>query len=550
MSMTENKQIIESFRWNERVATLVQHLIASIMLSLAVVSFVQVGERLLQDWQGNYLVVAAFIISMEAMLSFRYVVREKLDILSKEWVFYRLAEWVVILVFLKFWLYLNRGFEGFWDNISSWGDKFFLNFFSGEYMFASLGIFIIWVLASRFSEAFADLEGDEKLLTYERESGLSHERAAVRKKLVSMIFTLGGVMVVLTAVLRGDWDFLWRDLPQLRAGVFNILAYFVLGLVLLSLTQFSILRARWGLDQISIGRDLARRWIMYSFAFLLILVIVSAWLPTSYSLNLLNIFSYFANMLVFLSQAFIVLLLLLLAPILRLIAWLLGQPAPKGGQPDFPLLPSPPISGESPPWLELLKSILFWLLFLGAIGLAVGYYYRSHQDQLRFIKKLKLIKWLQAMWSWFTDAFSKVDRQVTDAFKGGIDRLRKRIGAPRLKREWDLVNLNRFSPKQRVLFFYLAMVRRGGETGVPRDPSQTPFEYSSTLIEELRSRQEKSHDKPDHGDAAAEKEILGLTSRFVEARYSQHEVTSKQADLVKRYWQRIRRTLRRWRRIR
>jgi hypothetical protein len=87
------------------------------------------------------------------------------------------------------------------------------------------------------------------------------------------------------------------------------------------------------------------------------------------------------------------------------------------------------------------------------------------------------------------------------------------------------------TPRDRVQYFYLAMVRRGGQRGMPRKPSQTPREYAATLENQL----------PEVDD-----EIHSLTDAFLEARYSRHDVTPEQASLVQRIWDRIKATLRRF----
>ena len=75
----------------------------------------------------------------------------------------------------------------------------------------------------------------------------------------------------------------------------------------------------------------------------------------------------------------------------------------------------------------------------------------------------------------------------------------------------------------------MAMIRRGGEQGLPRKPSQTPSEYALTLEKKL---------------PAAGEDIDAITEAFVEARYSRREVDAREADLVKATWERIRRALR------
>jgi len=83
-----------------------------------------------------------------------------------------------------------------------------------------------------------------------------------------------------------------------------------------------------------------------------------------------------------------------------------------------------------------------------------------------------------------------------------------------------------------VRFYYLALVRRGGEYGLPRQPDQTPREYQLKLQSSLPEIDE---------------DLAAMTAAFYEARYSQHDISEDKAGLVRQWWQRIRRNLRSWR---
>jgi hypothetical protein len=76
------------------------------------------------------------------------------------------------------------------------------------------------------------------------------------------------------------------------------------------------------------------------------------------------------------------------------------------------------------------------------------------------------------------------------------------------------------------------MIRRGGERGIRRKKAQTPYEYAQsleTLVPEV------------------DQDIHSLTDAFVDARYSRKEVNDKDANVVKRSWQKIRGALRTFR---
>src|SRR5262249_3704964 len=146
----------------------------------------------------------------------------------------------------------------------------------------------------------------------------------------------------------------------------NVVIYFVLGLVLFAQSQFAVLRARWSLDQMPIAHNIAPRWAAYALALLVLCAALVIFLPTRFSLGLLDTLAYLLGFINFL----ITLLLLLIWLPIRFILSLFGT----GGNPNLAPLPAatpppPPEAGAGPslPFLEILKSILFWLAFLGVI---------------------------------------------------------------------------------------------------------------------------------------------------------------------------------------
>jgi hypothetical protein len=133
--------------------------------------------------------------------------------------------------------------------------------------------------------------------------------------------------------------------------------------------------------------------------------------------------------------------------------------------------------------------------------------------------------------AWLWQVVRRANRALTGAINAGLSRLRPQQPLSQtIAERRRLFSLGRLTPRERVQYFYLAMVRRGGQRGIPRKPSQTPSEYAATLESQL----------PD-----VDAEIGSLTDAFTEARYSRHDVTPEQASLVQRIWDRIKATLRR-----
>jgi hypothetical protein len=514
------------FRRNERLASLANHLVVALMLACAVGVLVAVAEYLLPPWNGNYLVGVCFLVVIEAMVTYRQV--KGLNPFSPELLLLRAAELIIILVLFKLLLYFMNGIGQLWVDIPLWRKNFLQNFFTYEYLAGTVVIFLAWSVTGFFAEDLYALEGDERLLTLERESGFYQARSQARRSLVNLVLLIGGMIAFLLGFLALEQRSLGVPIPEFRDGLAYLVIYFSLSLVLLSLTQFAVLRVRWSLERVPISSNLASRWLAYSFGFLLLLGGVVLILPTQYSVGLLDILGYLFNILLVLVTvvAFIISLPFIL--LLSLVARLFGKPTPVTPLKIQPIQPAPTHTTTSLPWLELLKSVLFWAVFIGVIIYAVYYYLQQHSELRERLRHFPLFSALGVVWKALWDWLRGVNQNLVAAAQAGLRRLHPRETVAK-EQPRRFVSLRKLSPRQRVVFFYLALVRRGGEGGLSRKPSQTPYEYSQALQDHL---------------PGVEGDISSMTDEFMEARYSQHEITPPHASLVQRYWEHIKRAIR------
>jgi hypothetical protein len=92
-----------------------------------------------------------------------------------------------------------------------------------------------------------------------------------------------------------------------------------------------------------------------------------------------------------------------------------------------------------------------------------------------------------------------------------------------------LFRLGALSPRERILYYYLSILRRAGQLGFPRRRSQTPYEYGQAMVPHLEG---------------AEREMATLTQSFIEARYSQHLFDRMQDRQVRARWRQVKAALR------
>jgi hypothetical protein len=540
--------MIKHLKQRETLFNLAASLIVAGMLACMATSLVQLGQAVVRGWQGGYLIGYAFLVALESMYSRRAIRGRNFG--EPDWLLYRVTEWVVLLVGLKLAYYVQAGVGELIRDLPLWISDFGVYFFSNEYDLGLLIIILVWGLAWYVGGELEILEIDEDVVRAEEESRIYAPRGEARQRLVNTMLTPGLLMVFLAALLRSDLGVSWSEQAEMRAGVANLLSYFLLFLVLLSLTQFSILRAEWMHEGLPIRSEVIRRWLGYSFALILFLAIISGLLPTGYSVGPLVVLNY----LVFLVAIIInVIGILLVTPFLFLIGWLMklfgSQPEKSPPPMTIPKAPLIPGTQNAPlPWLELLKAILFWSILLGLAVFSLVYYLRERKDLLHGLRRLPFYHLLARWWAWLRRWMGGAKRQIMATMEAGVERLRGIASRRPKQTPWNYLNLRRLSPRQRVIFYYLAMVRRAGESGLARRAAQTPYEYSFSLRQYLSQGPLPAEDQETGKDRAVEQigeDIRSLTDRFVEARYSLHAVSQTEVSFVQRCWERIRKALRR-----
>jgi hypothetical protein len=509
--------------FNERFSAVVSGGLLVLMMICAAMVAAQAAQRLTPGWRGDYVAAGAALVALEGVISVRVVQRLGLSFWSGA--FYRLVELILILAALKLFFYSRIGWEHLPADLPRWQNDW-ATFFEGEYPFACLLLGGIWLLSWIMAGTLLELEGDVVLL--DREARIESNRTGTRRSLAAQIFGVGAGMVILTTLGHSDLSRLGLYLPAVAPGLFNVVEYFFLGLMLYSLAHFAVLRAIWSLERIDIGQNIAARWVIYTLAMLLGVALLAGVLPTRYSLGLLSTLAYILSVVVTVLYGAVALVLALLAMLTGWLSHLFGVSAPKlpPPAPPTPVAPPPVVPAAVPvPWLEALKSVLFWGVFLAILGYSI-YYYANRQKQVAlFLRRLPLWRWVVRGWRAVWGGVQALNQQLAAAVQQGLRRLRPAgVSAP-----WGYLGLRRLSPAERVRFFYLALVRRSGESGLPRRASQTPYEYESDLNASI----------PEAGD-----DVATLTEAFVEARYSRHPITAAAAEAVRLHWEQLRKQLR------
>ncbi|MFQ6058053.1 MAG: DUF4129 domain-containing protein [Anaerolineae bacterium] len=518
--MAVGEATVEENHW---VRNLFRPLVVAGMMTCVAVSVVGLVRLFVPAWDATYLLVAVFLISLEAITSNRLIRHHSLR--GGNLLRFRAAEWVVILLALKLLSYLPQGLDQLLADLALWRQDFSF-FVTPEYIVAGLLALFAWDGATFVGR-------DLDLLGMPPEYG-PLDRQAILGRLMGRFFWGGILLLICSGLARlGLAAILALDHPPVPGIILNALVYFVLGLLLLSQARLSVLQTSWQLQQIEAAPTIATRWAWYGLSFITLVACLALLLPTGYSVGLLEtlgaILSLILDTLLFILMLLQLLLMLILGGLARLLFdTALPLPQPPSQTAPLPREPISPMGGPS--LLELIRSLLFWALVLGIVGYSLRNYIQYRRGL--FAPLLGSRPWralralLRALWQRL--------RGVAEAVAEPLARRLARPGlsVPRGDRRLipPFLLLSSLAPRELVQYFYLSIVKRAARLGQPRQIYQTPYEYTASLGAHLPE---------------AVPDLATLTQAFVEARYSRHPVTKEEANLVKRHWQRVKAALRR-----
>ena len=514
------------------------YVLVFLMMASAVMTLGMLIQNVLPGWHSGILAGILLFIVIDRMYTYRSV--RSLTPLSSEWAISIGGQWILILLVMRFLLSYADGVDSLRADLALFARGDIAELFTLEFITSFLLALLMWFFCGRFLDLLEEI-GLDPVLALDEGAPIG-ETVPAHQRLVAMIFSIGIGLVILTAVARVDMQSFASEvqgLPRIELNSLSgaesgALLYFVFGLALLSLSRLMSLQTHWNRLRIPVAsKNLTRQWAIYSLLFLLILAVAVSLLPAGDSFGLFSVLatllSFLFGILFFLGQLIIALILLLVS----LPFTLMGQVPPPILPSAPPPLPVLPPAGAAPPVTDnaawaFLRSIFLWgVLALIAI-FAIVQFVRGHGGLRAALRKSRLRTWLAMAWQWLSRNVNQTGEGLSRAISDGWQSLLSRLEERRVLPAASLLRLRALDPRRQIYFFYLAMVRRGGEQGLPRKASQTPAEYAVSLERALPE---------------AHEDIDAITRAFVEARYSRREIVPQDASEVRTIWGRIRRVL-------
>jgi len=499
------------------VENLFRPLVIGVMFGCIALSLVGLVGLFFPAWSGTYLIVGCVLAALEANYSYRLIRAKSLS--GTDLLRFRAIELVMFFILLKIGGYVGDRWADVLADIQTWPRQPW-NILDPETTAAFILVLLSWWAST---QTVRDLERIGAPFVPHR------SYVPPMESLTSRFFQGGAVLLITAGITRiGIAALLNLSRPSVPGLVLNVLVYFLLGLVMLGQVHFTRLYQRWQTQEIKVAEGLPGRWVRCSLAFIGLAALLAFLLPTGYTVGLLDAGATIIYILGYVLTLLAMILLFIFGLLLIPFAMLFGSERLIPSQPILPppQLPQQQPGGAAPGWFEILRSLLFWAVALGMVSYVVRSYLRDRPELLEAFVTHRPIRalcdFLIALW-----------RRLVGLAEAASDRIPRRLSLRRVrpsspKEPFRFFRLGVLSPRERVLYYYLSILRRAERQGFPRQRAQTPHEYDVTLGPYLPQ---------------AQQEMTLLTEAFVEARYSQHVIEPGQARHVRIGWQRVKAAL-------
>ncbi|MBK9926294.1 MAG: DUF4129 domain-containing protein [Anaerolineales bacterium] len=534
-----NQQPNSKLIGREKTTRAIGYVLLLMMMVCIIMTINTLLHNTVPEWPSDVISGITLFIVLDRLYTYRSF--KPLIPLSPDWAKSFGAQWVVIILFIRLLLSYAKGPDAFIADMSLFARGYTPAFFTPEFIVTLLLALLAWYLPGQFLDLLGELGLNQELALREDADPSQSDLLPAHQRLANLTFSTGIALVVLATLTRINLRAVFIFNAQASFASFNhfsggevgALLYFVFGLALLSQSRLVSLQTHWNRQHIPVSSsNLTRRWALYSLLFFSLLIVVVGILPSGDSIGFFSLLATLLGFLVNILLLFARLIVFVAALVFIIPLLLFGKPIPlKDRLPPLPsLLPEPPPTPLLPVthnalWV-LVRSVVLWGALIAIIVFSLIWFAKQHGGLLVAIRKTRFANWLMSAWQWLSRNADTARISLSHAIADGWQNIVSRLEGKRIIPRPVLIRLKSLDPRRQIYFFYLAMIRRSGDYGVARKPSQTPSEHSDALKKTLPS---------------AEEDIDAVTDAFMMARYSREKIDSTKVNLIKTAWGSVRR---------
>jgi len=523
----------------------VEALVEPAALVVLVALFVGGVTRFLQavapEWDSRLLVPLALLVSLEAFLYGRRFARR--SFLIKEWAALLIPP-AILLKILPYAL----GTGDLAADAAEWL-RSPASLFSIDYIVGLLLLFLAWEMTlgatlelgnlrvQRGEVPAADDPRRLARLDADDSSWRHFDHATPFRNLSARVLWGGVVIVILSAVAAlGTAQLLTPDAllelvtfrrPGPTTSLASVVAYFAVGLLFLAEAAYVRRRTAWQIERLDAPRSVGAGWIAQAAIGVGAVVLISLALPTSYSLTLSQLLGLLMGAVLAAMQVVVGFFLLIFMAVLYPFTLLFPRGGGDSSAPGPIPTPTPSLPPAPVPWLDVLQSLIFWLVALGVLAYVASVLWRRRPPMPDWVGAGLLGR----IWESIVRILQTLRRAgvaTVQRVASALPRIRPRPGLS-ATRAFRFISLRRLGPRELVEYFYLSVVERATRLGFGRESGETAAEYSQRLPQRF----------PD-----SEPDLHELTDAFLEARYGPRQVDEGLVATARARWQALKLKLR------
>lgn len=493
------------------------------------------------EWDSRLIGPLALVVSLEAFLYGRRLARSSI----------LLKEWAVLLVPPILVLKLFPYVVGTGDLVSDLGIwwRSPSSVLSFDFIVGTCLLLLAWQMTLgatldlgyiRVQRGEVPVPGDPGRLTrYDADdsSWRRFDHSAPLRLLSSRVLWGGVLLALLGAIVALDsaqlltpealLELVSFRRPGPSAALANVVTYYAVGLLFLAEAAYVRRRTAWQVERLEPPPTVGTAWIAQAAVGVVAIVLIAIVLPTSYSLTISQLLDVLLGAVVSVAQFIVALIMVVFLAILYPFSLLF--PGGGGDSSAQPAMPPPAAAppAASVPLLEVLQSLVFWLVALGVVVYALSVIWRKRPPLPGWLGRGVVGRFLRG-----------IGRLLASIWRAGEKSARRVIAAlPRLRprqpldvaRPFRWLSLRTLGPRELVEYFYLSVIERATRLGFGRESGETAAEFSRRLPARF----------PD-----SEPELHELTDAFLQARYGPRPVDEGLVKSARARWQALKLKLR------
>jgi uncharacterized membrane protein len=441
------------------------------------------------------------VASIEALVT--YARGQQIE--GRERLLFRLSEVVTLAFILRVVLLLAQNFTSIQAELAAMQTGFLGTFFSGKFILLFLlGLFSWWTTAY-YADLYDQFHERELDVLWDALGLVHNTLKQIRNRMLGVSVSLLSVLVMCMALASATFSIPGvLDIKAiLKTPTWLVTVFGVLLLVQLSLTQFALLRSRWEIDRSKVSPGVPRQWLLSGLILLGVICVVAALLPTEYSTSFFEMVVWLAGIIAQIAQLIISILYL---PLFFIFSLFSKQPPqdlpPMPGLEPPKLTPPAGVPLVLPPFLYILRDLLFFGGLIFIIGFGIYQYFSSNSELLKRLRAFPFFSWIARLFHELAGLF----RAANQSIQLQIKRLQASgIHLPRIKGGPGRTSPTPTDPREKIIHLYTILVDYAGQHGIQRNHSETPTQYEQKLSARV---------------PAAQTEVTDLTDVFIQARYS------------------------------